>query len=120
MSEKIRYSAEELKEFETLLVDKLEIAKKELEIYREMLSGNGSTLKNNASLESGAESSQREEVNALAARQKKYITSVENALIRIKNGTYGVCFKSGKLISKARLLAVPTTTQSIEEKMKQY
>ena len=119
MDDKIRYNVTELKDFETLLLDKLEIAKKELEIYREMLSGNGSR-RNNTSMESGAESSQREEVNALAARQKKYISNVENALIRIKNGTYGVCFKSGKLISKARLMAVPTTTQSIEEKMKQY
>ena len=115
----MRYSAEELKEFEILLLSKLEIARKELEIYRDMLTGNG-TRKANTSMENGAETSQREEVNALAARQKKYITSVENALIRIKTKTYGVCFKSGKLISKARLMAVPTTTQSIEEKMKQY
>ena len=67
-----------------------------------------------------SESNQKEEIATLAGRQKKFIIGLNNALVRIKNGTYGVCFKSGKLISKARLLAVPTTTQSIEEKLKQY
>jgi len=47
----------------------------------------------------------------------KYITNLENALVRIKNGTYGICSVTGKLISKERLIAVPHTTQSIEAKM---
>ena len=72
------------------------------------------------SLENGAESNQKEEIATLSGRQKKFIISLDNALLRIKNGTYGVCSKSGKLISKARLLEVPTTTQSIEEKLKKY
>ena len=125
MGEHLKYSETDLKEFEALILSKLEIAQNELASYRAMLNGKeaGSsriTTGSNYSLESGAESAQREEINALAARQKKYIVSLENALIRVKNKTYGVCFKSGKLISKARLLAVPTTTQSIEEKLKQY
>ena len=125
MSEKLRYSEDELKEFEIILLDKLEIANTELELYRSIISGktnNGTAGTTGASfsLDNAADTSSKEELNALAARQTKYIQSLENALVRIKNGRYGICFKSGKLISKARLLAVPTTTQSIEEKMKQY
>lgn len=123
--EKTRYSESELKEFEGILLEKLAAANKELETYKNMLirKGDGGTSDTTGvyhSLENGAESNQKEEINALAARQKKFILSIENALLRIKNGTYGVCHKSGKLISKARLIAVPTTTQSIEEKLKQY
>ena len=57
------------------------------------------------------------ESSQLAARQQKFITNLENALVRIKNSTYGICSVTGKLISKERLIAVPHTTQSIEAKM---
>ena len=56
-------------------------------------------------------------MNQLAARQQKFTINLENALIRIKNGTYGVCVDSGKLISKERLKAVPHTMHSIEAKL---
>ena len=42
---------------------------------------------------------------------------IQNALIRIKNGTYGVCIDTGKLIPKERLRAVPHTQQTIEAKL---
>ena len=123
--EKLRYSDEELLEFEALIKEKLEKARNELNYIKDSLSrkndsGTDNTAGNTKVLEDGADTAEKENLSQLAARQQKFISSLENALIRIKNGTYGVCFKSGKLISKARLLAVPTTTQSIEEKMKQY
>jgi len=123
--EKTHYSKDDLQEFEALILSKLEVARQELDSYKSMMirKGDGGTSGTTGvyhSLENGAESNQKEEIATLAGRQKKFVISLENALLRIKNGTYGVCFKSGKLISKARLLAVPTTTQSIEEKLKQY
>lgn len=125
MSEElIRYSKEELKEFEELLLSKMETAKSELANYRNALTrkndtGTTATTGGNHSLESGAETAQKEHLNQLAARQSSYIKNLEFALIRIKNGTYGVCSVSGKLISKERLRAVPHTTQSIESKKNQ-
>ncbi len=122
--EKQYYTKEELKEFEDLLNTNLEKARKELETYRAALSkkndtGTSATTGGNFSLESGAETAEKEHLNQLASRQSSYIKNVENALIRIKNGTYGVCSVSGKLISKERLRAVPHTTQSIEAKKAQ-
>ena len=35
--------------------------------------------------------------------------AIEEALVRVKQGTYGVCVTCGQLISKARLDAVPWT-----------
>jgi RNA polymerase-binding transcription factor DksA len=55
----------------------------------------------------------------LAARQQKFIANLENALIRIENGSYGVCRATGKLISKERLRSVPHATLSIEAKLQQ-
>ncbi|MBK5194922.1 MAG: TraR/DksA C4-type zinc finger protein, partial [Proteiniphilum sp.] len=44
------------------------------------------------------------------------IQNLQAALIRIENGTYGVCRETGKLIPKERLRAVPHATLSIEAK----
>lgn len=121
--DRTRYSDAELKEFETLINEKLEKARGEYKILKDTLSrdndsGTDSTSGGNTKvLEDGAETAEKENLSQLAARQQKFITNLENALVRIKNGTYGICTVTGKLISKERLIAVPHTTQSIEAKM---
>ena len=121
---KTRYSDGELKEFEELILDKLEKAKGELNTLKNSLSksdstGTDSTSSGTKVLEDGADTAEKEAISQLAARQQKFINNLENALIRIKNGTYGICKDTGKLISKERLKAVPHTTQSIEAKLNQ-
>ena len=121
--EKNRYSDVELKEFEDLINQKLNKARDEFKILKDTLNrandeGTDSTSGGNTKvLEDGAETAEKENLSQLAARQLKYITNLENALVRIKNGTYGICSVTGKLIPKERLIAVPHTTQSIEAKM---
>jgi RNA polymerase-binding transcription factor DksA len=121
--DRTRYSDEELKEFEKLILEKLEKARSEYRILKDTLSrdndaGTDATSGGNTKvLEDGAETAEKENLSQLAARQQKFITNLENALVRIKNSTYGICSVTGKLISKERLIAVPHTTQSIEAKM---
>jgi DnaK suppressor protein len=120
--EKTAYSPEELKEFEEIILQKLSIAKEELNILKETLSkkndsGTDLTASTSKLLEDGADTLERESLSQLAARQQKFIINLENALIRIKNGTYGVCVDTGKLIAKERLKAVPHTMHSIEAKL---
>lgn len=121
--DRTRYSDAELKEFEVLINEKLDKAKGEYKILKDTLSrdndsGTDSTSGGNTKvLEDGAETAEKENLSQLAARQQKFIANLENALVRIKNGTYGICTVTGKLISKERLIAVPHTTQSIEAKM---
>ena len=122
--EKTRYSDEELNEFEELINDKLSKAKKELEYIKETLSrsndsGTDTTLGTLKVLEDGADTAEKENLSQLAARQQKFINNLENALVRIKNGTYGICVTTGKLIPKERLKAVPHTMHSIEAKLNQ-
>ncbi|CAN5176136.1 hypothetical protein BH09BAC3_BH09BAC3_00490 [soil metagenome] len=124
--DKTRYSDDELIEFENLIKGKLEKSKEEFRILKETLNrnndaGTDSTSGGNTKvLEDGAETAEKENLSQLAARQLKYITNLENALVRIKNRTYGICTVTGKLIPKERLIAVPHTTQSIEAKMMQH
>ncbi len=123
--DKTRYSDDELKEFQILINRKLEKAREEYKILKETLNRNNdegtdaTSGGNTKVLEDGAETAEKENLSQLAARQQKYITNLENALVRIKNGTYGICSVTGKLISKERLIAVPHTTQSIEAKLMQ-
>lgn len=121
--EKNKYSASELVEFEKLILEKMENAQKELDFIKESLlrsnlSGTDSTQGALKTLEDGADTMEKESLSQLAGRQQKFISNLEKALIRIKNGTYGICKDSGKLIDKKRLRAVPHATQSIEAKLK--
>lgn len=120
---RVKYSEEELKEFEVLIQDKLQGTRAELNYIKETLSkkndsGTDVTSGNSKLLEDGADASERENLSQLAARLQKYATQLDNALIRIKNGTYGVCVDTGKLIPKERLRVVPHTQQTIEAKLK--
>ncbi len=120
--EKTKYTAKELKEFEKLILEKMDNAQKELNFIRESLqrsklSGTDSTQGALKTLEDGADTMEKESLSQLAGRQQKFITNLEKALIRIKNGTYGICKDTGVLIDKKRLRAVPHATQSIEAKL---
>ncbi|MCB0737493.1 MAG: TraR/DksA C4-type zinc finger protein [Bacteroidetes bacterium] len=121
--EKLRYSDSELEEFRALINNKLEKAKKELKTLQESLidqiHGAGDAPGGQKLMEEAADVSEREQNSQLAARQQKFITNLENALIRIENKTYGICKVTGKLIAKERLRAVPHTTMSIEAKNNQ-
>ncbi len=117
-----RYSEEELKEFSVLISEKLDKARSELNYIKETLSrrndsGTDNTAGTMKILEDGADTTEKENLSQLAARQQKFISQLDNALIRIKNGTYGVCVDTGKLIPKERLRAVPHTMHSIEAKL---
>ena len=118
--EKERYNKTELAEFRQIIMDKLAIARREFEILRNALkqeSERGGDGNRSFNFEDGAETFEKENMNLLAGRQLKFINSLEGALVRIENGTYGVCRTTGKLIPAARLRAVPHTTQTIEAKL---
>lgn len=121
--EKTKYTVKELAQFEKLILEKRDNAQKELDFIKESLlrsnlSGTDSTQGALKTLEDGADTMEKESLSQLAGRQQKFISNLEKALIRIKNGTYGICKDSGKLIDKKRLMAVPHATQSIEAKLK--
>ena len=90
MSEdKTRYTEDELKEFALLINGKLDKAREEFKILKDTLTrtndaGTDSTSGGNTKvLEDGAETAEKENLSQLAARQLKYITNLENALVRI-------------------------------------
>ncbi len=123
--EKTRYSDADLQEFKQIILGKLEVAKDEFGKMQKSLqnpneNGDENTSNQYLTLDDGASTFEKENLNQLAARQKKFIDNLEAALIRIENKTYGVCRVTGKLIQKERLKAVPHATLSMEAKLNQY
>lgn len=120
----VRYSDSDLEEFKTLILEKLKEAKEDLSLLRGSLShsdnhGTDDTGRTFNMMEDGSDTLSREEVAQLASRQEKFVGSLQNALVRIENKTYGICRVTGKLIRKERLKLVPHATLSIEAKNEQ-
>lgn len=120
---KTKYSDTELREFRELISAKIIAARAELNELANSLSSVNTNGDEAAiagkTLEDGSATLEKEQINQLAARQKKFIEQLEAAMLRIENKSYGICRTTGKLIPKERLRAVPHTTQSIEAKLKQ-
>ena len=57
-------------------------------------------------------------MDSMITRLKRKNKKLKAALGRIDKGTYGVCKKTGKLISEARLIAVPHAKFSMAAKKK--
>ena len=123
MSEKTRYSDEELQEFKELILAKLDKAKKEYDLLKaDVTNTEGNDIADTSPtfkvLEEGASTLGKEASGRLAERQMKFIQNLQAALVRIENKTYCICRETGKLIPKERLRAVPHATLCIEVKQK--
>ena len=116
-----RYTDSDLKEFQGLIDEKLKTARENYDELQRALSHQDDNTTDDTSptfklIEDGSDVLSREETSQLASRQEKFIKSLNDALIRIENRTYGVCRVTDKLISKERLRIVPHATLSIEAK----
>lgn len=97
--------------------------KKKLENWKEeILQGSKDTINNlqeaNVSLpdvvdRASAESDHQLELRT-RDRQRKLISKINAAILRIDEGTYGYCDETGEPISLKRLQARPTATLSVE------
>lgn len=118
-----RYGDADLAEFKQIILSKLEAARNEFNKLQKQLQTPNENAPDDhkyVTLDDGAYTFEKENLNQLAARQRKFINNLEAALVRVENKTYGVCRVTGKLISKERLKAVPHTTLSIDAKREQY
>lgn len=78
--------------------------------------------------EQGTDAMEREKLYLWAQRENKFLTYLEEALMRIDNGTYGICIDciddpqnlcpTCPLIPKERLKAVPHTQHCLQVKQK--
>ena len=118
-----KMSKKDLEFFKDLLLKKRKKVVKNLEYLRSTVldsttkeaSGDHSSYSFHMA-DQGTDAMEREKAFMFAARDEKYLKQIDEAFERIENGTYGICRITGKLIPKERLMAVPTTTISVEAK----
>ena len=60
---------------------------------------------------------ERERDLALSSYAQNAVDEIDEALKRVKNGTYGMCVTSGKPIPKERLEAIPWAAERVEYKV---
>ncbi|MCB0522276.1 MAG: TraR/DksA family transcriptional regulator [Lewinellaceae bacterium] len=114
-----RYPDADLAEFQAIIEKKLEKSQDELGYLQEQIleiTENSGDDHGGDWMDDSSTNNDIEFLNNMAIRQRKYIQDLENALVRIKNKSYGICSVTGQLIDKRRLLAVPTATKSVEAK----
>jgi RNA polymerase-binding transcription factor DksA len=121
---KTKYNEADLQEFKAIINKKIARAEEDLALLKaayknDANNGTDDTSHTFKSFDEGSEVMNKEANVQLAIRQEKFIRDLNNALLRIENGTYGICRVTRKLIQKERLLLVPHTTLSIEAKRKQ-
>ena len=115
----------ELKKYEQLLLARRKEIVENIEDLRE---NSSATIKDSTGelshytyhmADLGTDAQEREKKFMLAHKSGRLIYHIDEALRRIKEGTYGNCHTCGKVIGKARLQAVPHARFCIECKSKE-
>ncbi len=112
-----RYSDADLAEFKLNIETKLARAKQQLDSLEQQLKETTDSKSNEGDwMDDSSMAQDLDMLSYMASRQRKHIIDLENALIRIHNKNYGICMVTGTLIDKKRLIAVPTTSKSLQAK----
>lgn len=64
--------------------------------------------------DAGSDAYEKDFALSLLSQEQDSLNEIEDALQRIEEGTYGTCEKSGKIIVKARLEALPWARYTVE------
>ena len=111
----------ELKYFSDLIIKKKEEVRKNLDYLKNVVldsttkeaSGDHSSYSFHMA-DQGTDAMERELAFMFASKSGRLVYHIEEALRRVKDGTYGKCLSCGRQINKARLDAVPHARLCIE------
>ena len=110
----------DLKHFKGLIIKKREELYKQLDYLSKNSektakdqAGDSSSFSNHGE-EQAADADEREKAFAEAERENRFLHHLNEALGRIKKGTYGKCRSCEEEIPKKRLEAVPHATQCVK------
>ena len=123
-TKKVRYSDADLKMFRQHIqkikddaLDEMRMLKERLDDLTNAEMASESMIYSVHMAEQGSEALEKEKTYAQINRIFEYIKKLDDAAKRIDDKTYGICKECNILIAKARLLAVPITTQSASFKI---
>jgi DnaK suppressor protein len=104
------------KKYYKLLLDLRQHVSAELDLHTSDTLQHAASDEGDRKLEAdaGTDSFDRDFALSLVSNEQDALNEVEEAILRIKEGTYGVCEVTGEAIGKERLAAVPFARYSIE------
>lgn len=111
----------ELNEFREVVLAKRKKIMEELGLFQKGMEEDVDSRDNRYSThmaDEGSDTMEREQAYLLAAKENKYLASLNNALERIESGEYGACMECHADIPRERLEAVPNTRLCIACKTK--
>jgi DnaK suppressor protein len=117
-----KYTADELREFKEMILEKRKETIEELDTLKESMMDvtTGEYVSESSTyslhMEQGTDAMEREKTFLFASRGSKFVNQLDDALVRIEDGTYGLCKVCQLLVPKERLIAVPTATTCAEYK----
>ncbi|MEK9138751.1 MAG: TraR/DksA C4-type zinc finger protein [Bacteroidota bacterium] len=117
-----KFTTEELKAFKEIILEKRKETVEELDTLKESMMDvtTGEYVSESSTyslhMEQGTDAMEREKTFLFASRGSKFVIQLDDALVRIGEGTYGLCKVCQLLIPKERLVAVPTATTCAEYK----
>ncbi len=122
-----KYSKSKLKKFQKQIVEKMGSVSEEVDTLRE---GIGSATNKQGGVtpdaiyslhmaDAGTDSHEQEKNFMLMNRGSDYFKSLEIALERIREGSFGICKICLDLIPEERMMAVPSATKCVDCKEKE-
>ncbi|MBI4535365.1 MAG: TraR/DksA C4-type zinc finger protein [Ignavibacteriae bacterium] len=122
LNEPKTFNEKDLRHFKELILEKRRETIEELDTLKESMMDvtTGEYVSENSTyslhMEQGTDAMEREKTFLFASRGSKFVTQLDDALVRIENRSYGVCRVCQLLIPKERLEAVPTAQTCAEYK----
>ena len=122
-----KYTKSKLKKFQKQIVEKMGSVSEEVDTLRE---GIGSATNKQGGVtpdaiyslhmaDAGTDSHEQEKNFMLMNRGSDYFKSLEIALERIREGSFGICQICEELIPEVRMMAVPSATKCVDCKEKE-
>ena len=115
---KTAYNKKELTIFSSIIAKEIKDQSKQLNSVSKLLKDQ-KKYRNSTDLKDDHDKSIKrntEMLKSMRARTAKKLDKLKSAKKRIANKTYGICRKTGKKISKQRLLVMPEATTRIKKK----
>ena len=121
MAQREAVSKKELEELrQSLLAERAEVQAQLAELETSSFGTSQSDLSGEVAFDeeyadSGTATFERERDESLTDNARDLLRKIEKALVRMDEGTYGLCERCGKPIEKARLKALPYATLCIKD-----
>ena len=120
---KNKWSSKELKNFRSAILEKKDLALKDLSKIKKRTDNlidqsNSNSIYSSHMADAGSDHQEMENAYYMMQREDTFIKCLDKALNMIDEGTFGVCIDCHKLISKERLDEVPHSTKCVRCKEK--